>query len=211
LIGKASVDLPTFGAIMSHRYERYNERPRRSGLRCLFVGLTIVVWVVVLGFILVRFVARPMLTNLIGDRIAEPVSVDRPQSDIEVPMPSENFLPPIPPGSYTITEADANQWFTANRDQLQGVDDVRLRFVPGEAQADLTIRGVTGTARAGIEVVDGRVAVTDARLDPPLGWAIDIAPVATLLQNQINNNLASTNQRVTNAVVEAGQVILTVE
>ncbi len=195
---------------MSYRYERYNERPRRSGMRCLFVTLTILVWVVLLGILLVRFVVRPAMTNLIEGRFAERVPVERSQPNIEVPAVG-SLLPALPAGSFTISEADANQWFAQNRDQLQGVDDVRLRFVPGEAQADLTMQGVSGTARADITAVDGRIVVRNAQLAPPLGWVVDVAPLATLLQDQLNAELAASNRRATSAVVEQGKVTLTVE
>jgi hypothetical protein len=115
------------------QYERYNERPRRSPLRCLFVSLTILVWVVLLGVLLLRFVVRPMITNMIEQRVAESVEVARPQSDVVVPVPGSGLLPTLPVGSFSVSDADANAWLAAHRDQLQGIDDVRLRFAGNEA------------------------------------------------------------------------------
>jgi len=188
---------------MSYQYERYRERPRSSGLRRLVVGLTILVWVLLLGIVLVRFVARPLLTGYLQERVAQMLPAGT--------LPG-NVLPAgLPSGNFSINEADANQWLTQNREQFQGVDDIRLRFLPGQAEAALTMSGVTSTARAGVEVVNGQVVITDPALDPPLGLIVDVAPFARLLQDQLNRDLAAVGQTVTGVRVEQGQLLIEVQ
>src|ERR671932_1371485 len=95
---------------MSYRYERYDERPRR-GRRGL-VTLVIVVWIIFIGLLLVRFVARPLVTNFIESRLAERIHIpgandgatSTPQIGGVAELPSNNGTP------VKITEAMANRW-----------------------------------------------------------------------------------------------------
>jgi hypothetical protein len=98
-----------------------------------------------------------------------------------------------------------------HRQELQGVVDVRLRFLPGEVQADVTVGGVSSTAYAGVEVVNGKIVVTNPRLDWPLAAVVDVQPFATLIQDRLNQDLAGLGRTVTGATIEAGQVVITLE
>src|SRR3712207_2233222 len=110
---------------MSYRYERYRERPRQSPLRRFLVGLTILVWIILAVLLLARFVARPVITNLVEQRFAERIPILRqPPADPGVgdggtlPAPSEPAANAPEPGSFTISEADANQWIVDHRHEL---------------------------------------------------------------------------------------------
>ena len=191
------------------RYERYDRRPRWSPFRRWLTALTVMVWILVLGLLLAHFVARPLLTTVAKQRFARRLPAIRPA----VIPPEAGEAAPIPaePGSFVIAEGDANQWLENNRQALRGVDDIRLRFTPGEVQADLTVGGVTSTARAGVQAADGRVEVVNPRLDPPLGLIVDVAPFAALVQERLNTDIAETGHTVTGVTVEQGQVIITIE
>ena len=173
------------------------------------MALTILIWIVLIGVLLVRFVARPLITNTVRERLAESGPAIRPE-DVD-PGPGNVVPESIQPGSFTISAADANQWIADHRGELQGVDDVRLRFVPGEVQADVTAYGMTSTARAGATVVNGQVVVTNPTLDAPLSMFIDAQPFATLIQDRLNNDLASVGRTVTGVAIEEGQLVITVE
>jgi len=191
------------GNQMSYQYERYRERPRSSGLRRMVVGLTILVWALLIGIVLVRFVARPLLTGYLQERLSQMLPAGASPG---------NVLPAgLPSGNFSISEADANQWLAQNREQFQGVDDIRLRFFPGQTEASLTMSGVTSTARAGVMVVNGQVVITDPVLDPPLGLIVDVEPFARLLQDQLNRDLATVGQTVTGIRVEQGQLLIEVQ
>jgi hypothetical protein len=190
---------------MSYQYERYRERPR-SSLRRWVIGLTILIWLVLIALVLARFVVRPALTRLFEDRIAQTIQ------DGALPGVSGELVPTdIQPGSFSIRTEDANLWLSEHRQEFEGVDDVRLRFLPGEAQADLTIGGVSSTAHAGVEVVNGQVVITNPRLDWPLGAVVDVQPFATLIQDRLNQDLASLGRTVTGATIEQDQMVITIE
>ena len=193
---------------MSYRYERYRERPR-SSLRRWIIALTVLIWVVLIALVLLHFVARPAVTRYVQDRIAQRLPV-QPQ---EGTLPAQGELTPsdLPPGSFAIRESDANQWLVDHRHELQGVDDVRLRFLPGEAQADLTVGGLTSTAYGGVQVVNGRVIITNPRLDSPLGLFVDVRPFATLIENRLNQDLATLGRTVSSVTIEQGQLVIAME
>ncbi len=190
---------------MSYRYERYRERPRRG--RGWLSALTALVWLVLIGLLLARFVARPLITDMVEGRIAQRVTV--PQPDAAVP-PAEQSPPGTEPSSFTVGEADANQWVEEHRSELQGIDSVRFRFVPGQVEADVTVAGVTSTAYAGIAVANGRVVAVNPRLDPPLGLVVDVQPFVVLIEDRLNSDLASTGRTVTGAEVQQGQIVITI-
>ena len=191
------------------RYERYDRRPRWSPFRRWLTALTVMVWILLVGLLLAHFVARPLLTTVAKQRFARRLPVIRPAG---IPLEPGQVAPiAAEPGSFVIAEGDANQWLLNNRQVLQGVDDIRLRFTPGEVQADLTVGGVTSTARAGVQVADGRVEVVNPRLDPPLGLIVDVEPFAALVQERLNTDIEATGHTVTGVAVEQGQVVITIE
>ena len=196
---------------MSYRYERYRERPRRR--RVWLASLVLLVWLLLLALLAIRFVGRPLVTNFIGDRLAQRMRL-APQDSPSAPGASGDAatLPDeIPGGTITLTEEASNQWIAEHRKELKGIDDVRLRFVPGEAQADVSALGITSTARAGVEVVDGQVRVVNPRLDMPLGALVDVKPFADLLEQRLNADLKTTGRTITGATIEQGQIQLAVE
>ena len=192
---------------MSYRYERYDERPRR-GRRGL-VTLVVLVWIIFIGLLLVRFVARPLVTNFIESRLAERIRIhganDTPPVEGVAEQPSTGGT------SVKITEDMANQWLEGHRQELKGVDDLRLHFVPGEVQADVTVAGVTSTAHAGLEVQDGKVVVTNARLDPPLGLVVDVSQFVGLIEQRLNRDLGTTGRTVTAVTIGQGQIQITAD
>lgn len=191
---------------MSYRYERYNVRPRR---RSWLVTLVLLVWIVLLGLLAVRFLARPLLTSIIQERIAQRIRL--PITDGRQSPNGNAALLPGSADSATITEDQANQWVESHRQELKGVDDVRLHFIPNEVQADVTIGGVTSTAHAGIEVSNGQVVIADPRLDAPLGLIVDAQPFADLLQQRLNSELATTGRKITGVTIGQGQIQIAVE
>lgn len=193
---------------MSHPYERYNERPRRSSFRCLIVSVTIMVWVVLLGLLAARFIVRPMISKAVEQRVAQQVEV----SPNSVGTPQEgNISGNVPAGSYTITDVEANRWIAEHRSELKGVDDVRLRFVNDEVQADVTVQGVSSTAHAGVQIIDGKLVVTNPKIDWPLGALVDPKPFAALLQERFNQDLASSERRVTSVTITTGKATINME
>ncbi|GAC1540041.1 MAG: hypothetical protein NVS2B7_12050 [Herpetosiphon sp.] len=192
---------------MRYPYERYEVRPRRSGGRCLLIGLIALVWLVLGGVLLVRYVSRTFLTNAVSRRFAQQL----PMAQLPSAQPQRlQQLPALPAGTdqLVITEDAANRWLQEHRDQYAGFDNVTLHFMPGVATADVTIRGLTGRLRSGVALQNGRIVAVDPQLSPPLNVLIDIRPFAQLVENRLNQDLASLNRTVKDVRVDEGRLTI---
>lgn len=200
---------------MSYRYERYHERPPRKGRRGL-LALTVIVWMLVLGCLGARYLLRPAVTDYVNRQVAvalDPeVPADRNPGDAlqesleQVQIPFE-----IPAGTRTITEQEANRFVAAYESRLSGVDDVRVRFVPGQVQADITVRGFTGTATMEPAVQNGQLVATNTSLGQPLGSFLSIDPLMQALLDRVNGEVTAQGRTITRVQVEQGQAVITVE
>ncbi|HEX6291997.1 MAG TPA: hypothetical protein VFZ66_22615 [Herpetosiphonaceae bacterium] len=200
---------------MSYRYERYRERPR-SRVRGWLVALTILVWLLVLGFVALRFFVRPGVTNYVNRQIAESINPQAAPDDStrDALRDSLQQVPidiSVPAGEIRVTEAQANGYLAAYRERLSGIDDLQLRFVPGEVQADITVSGVTSTAHARPEVRDGQIIATEQRLDPPLGLILSMDDLLGAFQDRINAEFAAQGRTVKGIRIEQGEAVITLE
>ena len=200
---------------MSYRYERYRERPRNRFRSCL-ISLTIFVWVLVLGCLGTRFLVRPAVTDYVSREIADSINPQLP-ANLDPNEALRESLEQVPiggavvPGELRVTDEQANEYVAAYRDRLVGIDDLRVRFVPGELQADVTVQGLTNTAHAQAAVQDGRIVAQNARLDQPLGSLLSIEPLLDAILGRLNAELAAQQRRVTDVRIEQGVAIMTVE
>lgn len=200
---------------MSYRYERYREQPRSSARSCL-IALVVLVWVLVLGCLAVRYFVRPWLTDFVNGSIARAIDPALPsgldpnealrRGLEQVPIPIA-----VPPGELAVTEAQANAFLSEYRTRLSNVDDVRVRFVPGEVQAIVTVQGLSGTARIVPTVRDGRIVAERASLDQPLGSLLDINDLLGALQDRINSELNTQGRRVVDVRIEDGVAVVVLE
>ncbi len=200
---------------VSYRYEQYRPRPQRRGRSCL-ISLTVLVWIAVLGCVAVRYLARPLITDYFNQQvavsIAPDVAVDNNAGEVlqeslqQVPIPVD-----IPTGTLTITEEQANSYVTEYRGRLEQVDDLRVRFTPGEVLVDVTVGFVTGTARAQPVVAGGRIIAANARLDEPLGSFFAVEPLLQALVDRINDEVAAQGKTVTDVQIEQGAAVVTVQ
>src|SRR6185436_13754899 len=146
---------------MSYRYERRRpERPRRR-VGCL-AWLVALVWIILLGVLAYRFLIRPQVSRYVGGQIGEQLRSNiGGQVGQQIEQGAQNALPTVvaalPSGKLRITDAEANQYFAAHADALKPIDSVKVRFVPGEAQADIQAMGTISTARMNLAVQDGRI------------------------------------------------------
>ncbi len=194
---------------MSYRSGR--RQGERSGRGCL-VTLVVLVWLVVLGGLAYRFLIQPQLSQLIGDQIGSQIAA--PPLGEQIEGQAGEVLPTVvaalPSGELRISEADANSYLEANRDSLQPLESVRVRFTPGQVQADLGAMGLTSTARMGLAAQDGRVIVRDASIDGLLGQVISAQDLAASLERQINAQLAAQGRTITDVRVEQGVIVVVV-
>jgi len=63
----------------------------------------------------------------------------------------------------------------------------------------------------GVAIQNGRIIAVDPQLDGPLGQLIALPDLTRALEQQLNDQLAAQGRRVTNARVEQGALIMTIE
>jgi hypothetical protein len=201
---------------VSYRYERYRERPRSGGVRSVLIFLTVVVWLVVLGCFALRWFVRPALTDYVNREVAVSINPQLPpnldpnqalrESLEQIPVAGA-----IPPGRFEVTEAMANDYLTGYREQMGEIDNVHVRFVPGEVQANISVWGLTGTARTTPAVQNGRLVATNTRMNQPLDSVISLDPLMDALLGRINSEVAAQGRSITDVEIVDGLAIVHVE
>jgi len=201
---------------MSYRYERYEPARRRSGLRGCLLGLVIMVWLLVLGFAALRYWARPLVTGWVEDRVARTIDPQLPQD-----LPSQDALrrsleqvpvaPVLPSGELRVSEADASAYLSDYNSRLPGIDDISVRFVPGEVQATISVSGLQSTLRLQPTVRDGRIVADGAQLGQPLGSLLSIDGLMGALTDRINGELGAQGRAITGITIDQGVAIVNVE
>jgi len=205
---------------MSYRNERRREpRRRRNGCLSLVVAL---VWIILLAVIGYRYWLRPQISQYVGRQIAEQVGpggsgqssdATAPQQQIE--QGAAQVLPTavaaLPSGELRVTDEQANAYLAERADSLKPIESATVRFVPDEVQVDLRAAGISSTARMGVAIQNGRIIAVDPQLDGPLSQLIALPDLTRALEQQLNDQLAAQGRRVTNARVEQGALIMTIE
>jgi len=206
---------------MSYRNERRREPRRRNRNGCLAL-LVALIWIVVLVVVGYRYWLRPQISQYIGRQIAEQVGpagsgqssdATAPQQQIE--QGAAQVLPTavaaLPSGELRVTDEQANAYLAERADSLKPIESATVRFVPDEVQIDLRAAGFSSTARMGVAIQNGRIIAVDPQLDGPLGQLIALPDLTRALEQQLNDQLAAQGRRVTNARVEQGALIMTIE
>ena len=191
----------------TRRVGRRRER-RRSGCLGVAVGT---VWLLVAVVACYGFVLRPALSRYVGDRIGSELG-GGPQEQIE--QVAGQVLPTavaaLPPGEIIVTEQQANDYLVANQSSFAPLESVRVRFVPGELQADLQAQGFTSTATLGLEARNGQLVVVNPQLEGLLSEVISADEVAQSLVQQLNSQLSAQGKSAQSVRVEQGQVVIVI-
>ena len=206
---------------MSYRNERRREPRRRSRNGCLAL-VVVLVWIILLAVIGYRYWLRPQISQYVGRQIAEQVGpggsgqssdATAPQQQIE--QGAAQVLPTavaaLPSGELRVTDEQANAYLAERADSLKPIESATVRFVPDEVQIDLRAAGFSSTARMGVAIQNGRIIAVDPQLDGPLSQLIALPDLTRALEQQLNDQLAAQGRRVTNARVEQGALIMTIE
>jgi hypothetical protein len=204
------------------RNRRLPQRPERRRNGCL-ITLVILVWVVLGALLVYQYYLRPRISQQIGEQIGRQLGVV-PTARPGDPQPAPGspnatsvagvlptLVASLPSGEIRVTEADANAYMTANIDQLQPIESVTLRFVPGEIQADLVALGSTSTARMGAAIQGGQIIALSPQIEGPLSNLVDLQDLIGPLQRQLNDELQAQGRRVTDVRIETGVLIFMVE
>jgi len=200
---------------MSYRYERSRPERRRSRVGCL-AWLVALIWIVLLGVLAYRFLVRPQVSRYVGNQIGEQLRSNiGGQVGRQIEQGAQNALPTavaaLPSGELHISEADANQYLAAHADALKPIESVKVRFVPGEIQADIRAMNTTSTAHMGLAVQNGRIIGLNPRIDGPLDQVVSLTDLTQALEQQFNDQLAAQGRRATDVRIEQGELIVTIE
>jgi hypothetical protein len=200
---------------MSSRYERRREPRRRNRNGCL-VLLVALVWIILLAVVGYRYWLRPQISEYVGRQIAEQVGAPGAgQAQQQIEQGAAQALPTalaaLPSGDLRVSEEQANAYLAERAGSLRPIDSATVRFVPDEVQVDLQAAGISSTAYMGLAVQNGRIIAVEPRLDGPLGQFIALPDLVRALEQQFNGQLAAQGRRVTNARVEQGALVITIE
>lgn len=202
---------------MSYRQQRYAQtrRERRRGNGCLW-SLVILVWVVLIGILVYRFVFLDAVSQQIGDLIGEQISgPGQTELGQQLEQGAQDALPTVvaglPAGDLRITEQEANAFLAARANLPQPIESVRVRFVPDQLETDVTALGTISTLRTGLVVQDGRIIATKPEVSGVLGQVIDAQRVIQAVEDQLNEQLATQGRRVTNVQILQGEMLVSVE
>jgi hypothetical protein len=203
---------------MSYRYERTREPRRRNRNGCLML-LVALVWIILIAVVGYRYWLRPQISEYVGRQIGEQVGAagagqgTNPQQQIE--EGAAQVLPTavaaLPSGELRVSDEQANAYLAERAESLRPIESATVRFVPDEVQVDLQAAGISSTARMGVAVQNGRIIAVDPRLDGPLGQFIALPDLTRALEQQLNGQLASQGRRVTDARIEQGALVVTIE
>lgn len=203
---------------MSYRQER--RRSRRIG--CL-ASLVAMVWVVLLAVIIYQYFLRDAVSQLVGEQITEriqdevPAAVDIPNvpSEEQIQEGAQQVLPTaiaaLPAGEIRISEDQANTYITNQVNIPQPIEDVTIRFLPGQIQAEVQAIGTTSTATMGMVVQNGQLVALDPQIDGILSQFISASDLIQPIEQQINAELASQNRTITNIQIEQGEIIVGID
>jgi hypothetical protein len=204
---------------MSYQSNRSRRRPepRRSRNRTLGC-LVVLVWLVlalVLGY---QYYVRPWVSEMVGREIGRQLGSDPPGAADPAGQIAEGAaqalptaIAAMPSGELRITEEQANAYIAQNPEVLGPLDSVRVRFVPGQVQAEVTAFGASSTASAGVAVQAGQVVAIDPQIDGPLSSVISATDLVRPIEQQLNDELSAQGRRITDVRVDAGAVIVRVE
>ncbi len=112
---------------MSHRYERRRQPEPRNRRRGCLIWLVVLVWVVLLGLLAYRTWIRPQVSQYIGSQIGEQLREQiGGQVGEQIQEGAQGTLPTIvaalPSGELRISEAEANQYFASQGEQLRPIE-----------------------------------------------------------------------------------------
>lgn len=204
------------------RSRRTNPPPRRRGCGCLPLLASILTMLLgcMIGYLLA---ARTPVSQSLGEQLSVRLGATPavPPANPSLPDPqavqqqAAGLLPTavaaVPDGTLIVHEGAANAYLHANRARFAPADQITVQFVPGTIRATVMLGGTSVQGSTEIAVQDGLPVLVNPRLDGMLGALLDTDQLAAPLQQLLHDQLIAQGRRVTDARIEQGQIVLTVE
>lgn len=111
------------------------------------------------------------------------------------------------PGTYTVAEADLNQALAAQADRYLDVEEMSADIAPDGLTVNVTVQGESAKYRGNVAATGGRLRVIDMTVDGRFHFLVPADDMAAILEDAVNEYLASRNLQV--AAVELGEGTLT--
>ncbi|MFQ3633700.1 hypothetical protein [Roseiflexus sp.] len=165
------------------------------------------IWVFVVLVAVYLFVLRPPLSRMIGEQAVQQLTVDSASADAGA-LPT--LVAALPAGEVRVTEQEINTFLLSRADLLAPLDQATVRLVSGGLEADIRAFGLSGTARMGVALQNGRVIILDPRLDGPLGRLIVLDELVAPIEQQVNDLLEEQGRRITDLRIAPGELVVTV-
>lgn len=157
------------------------------------------------------FVLRPMFSRVVADQIAPAApsaaataAVSRDGSSKRLAM----VIAALPAGEVVLTEEAANAALAAMPEALAPLDAARLRFTDGRVIATVHAYGLQSDVGARLTAEQGRLVVTEVRLDAPLVYLLSGEELAHRLAERLNAELAAQGRSIEAVRIEEGRLIV---
>jgi hypothetical protein len=137
--------------------------------------------------------------------VAPPISSPNPGRSIE------EVVAALPSGEITVTAEKLNSRIAARAGALGPIEQLAVRFVPGEVQVTITVLGQDTVGRSGLAAVDGRVAAQSPSISGALGALISVDDLVRPVEEELNSILNDSGRKVTGVRIEQDQIVVTLE
>ena len=199
-------------------FRERRQRRGRGGCLNAFLALVFVGCLMVLVY---TVALRPMLTRAVAEQITGgPLPTLMPQGEAggqgdagaAVLEQAGAVLPDavaaLPAGELVVSEADVNGFLAARPDAIAPLDSATVSFTGGRAVAQIRAFGLRSSASVGLAAQDGRLVVTEVRVQPPLSLVVSGPELASALADGLNAELATQGRRIEDVRIEEGQLVL---
>lgn len=205
---------PVARGATTDRYREWERGPGvgRRAVTCLAVLVLTAVLLIAGAAALSSTVVRPYVGRLITDRLAQSTAQPSPAATPPASTAPATAIPTPAPGTtqVVITQDEMNARLAEYADQLKPLEGTSVEITPQDLVVNLQAYGLSGQYRGQVEARDGRVVVTNGRIDGPLGWAVPVAPLESALNSQIQNALNQSGASVQSVTLQQGQMTLQV-
>jgi hypothetical protein len=163
------------------------------------IGVLMIAGVAIAALILV---AKPLINERIESATSDAISTALEQATV---------VPDAVEGTVVVSEQDVNRTLRANREAYQPVEDARVQIRRSGITVAFTVYGVSGKVTGSVKVRNGRIVITNPKLDGVADQVIDVDRVARNAELAIHAYLVRNNLRPTAVKLDNDTLTITTE